>query len=106
VIDVTDGTFAREVLARDTAVLVDFWAPWCRPCAAIEPILVELARSSNGSLALVRLDVDANLRTPSAYGVLSLPTVIVFDGGEPVQTILGARSRRYYARALAPWLGP
>jgi thioredoxin 1 len=105
VIDVTDETFAGEVLERDSAVLVDFWAPWCRPCAAIEPILVALTASSNGLLDLVRLDVDTNLRTPSAYGVLSLPTVIVFDGGEPVRTILGARSRRYYERALAAWLG-
>ena len=104
-IDVTDDTFADEVLASSSAVLVDFWAPWCRPCAAIEPILVELAASSSGRLRLARLDVDANLRTPSAYGVLSIPTVIVFDGGEPTKVILGARSRRYYERELAEWLG-
>jgi thioredoxin 1 len=103
--DVTDETFAEVVLAASTAILVDFWAPWCRPCAVIEPILEELAESAGGRLRLARLDVDANLRTPAAYGVLSLPTVILFEHGEPQLTILGARGKRRYARELAPWLG-
>ncbi len=103
--EVTDETFAEVVLGAETAVAVDFWAPWCRPCAAIEPILRELAAASEGRLWLTRMDVDANLRTPAAYGVLSLPTVIVFEHGELQRTILGAQGRKRYERELAPWLG-
>jgi thioredoxin 1 len=101
----TDESFAREVLEADVPVLVDFTAPWCRPCRAIEPILDELAAEHEGRLRLVRLDVDANLRTPSRYGVLSLPTVIVFVAGEPVETIYGAQSHRRYAESVARVLG-
>ena len=101
----TDESFARDVLEADVPVLVDFTAPWCRPCRAIEPILDELAAEHEGRLRLVRLDVDANLRTPSRYGVLSLPTVIVFVAGEPVETIYGAQPRRRYAESVARVLG-
>ena len=101
----TDETFARDVLEADVPVLVDFTAPWCRQCLAIEPILDELAAQHEGRLRLVRLDVDANLRTPSRYGVLSLPTVIVFVAGEPVETIYGAQPRRRYAESVARVLG-
>ena len=101
----TDESFARDVLEADVPVLVDFTAPWCRPCRAIEPILDGLAAEHESRLRVVRLDVDANLRTPSRYGVLSLPTVIVFVAGEPVETILGAQSRRRYAESVARVLG-
>ena len=86
-------------------MLVDFTAPWCRPCLAIEPFLDDLAREHEGRLRLVRLDIDANLGEPSRYGVLSLPTVIVFVAGEPVETIYGAQPRRRYAEAVARVLG-
>ena len=100
-VDATDETFAREVLASELPVLVDFTAPWCKPCRAIEPFLEELERAHEGRLALVRLDIDTNLGVPSRYGVLSLPTVMVFVGGEPVETIHGAQPRRRYAEAVA-----
>jgi len=101
VIDATDATFDAEVIESPIPVLVDFTAPWCHPCKAIEPFLVELEREHEGRLRLVRLDIDENLGVPSRYGVLSLPTVIVFVGGEPVETILGLQPRRRYAEAVA-----
>jgi thioredoxin len=100
VIDATDATFDTEVLSSAEPVLVDFTAPWCRPCRAIEPFLLELEREHEGRLRVVRLDIDDNLAVPSRYGVLSLPTVIVFVGGEPVETIHGLQPRRRYAEAV------
>ena len=101
---VTDETFASVVLDSGLPVLVDFTAPWCRPCRTIEPILDELAAAHAGRLELVAMDVDDNLATPSRYGVLSLPTVMLFVDGEPRFTILGAHPRRRYAEALAPFV--
>lgn len=104
VLDVTDATFEEEVLQSEVPVVVDFWAPWCRPCRAIEPHLVALADAHAGKLRLVKLDVDTNLGVASRYGVLTLPTVILFSDGEPRVTILGARPARHFAHAFAPWL--
>jgi thioredoxin 1 len=100
--DVTDASFEAEVLQADGPVLVEFGAPWCKPCEAIEPILEALA--AEHGLALVRLDIDAHVGTPSRYGVLSLPTVILFEGGQPRSTVVGARSRRHFEREWAAWL--
>jgi thioredoxin 1 len=102
--DVTDDTFEAEVLRSEVPVVVDFWAAWCRPCRAIEPHLKELVESSGGRLRLVKVDIDANLGTPARYGVLTIPTVMLFAGGEPQVTVLGARPRRHFAEAFAPWL--
>ena len=103
-LDVTHATFDEEVLRSELPVVVDFWAPWCRPCRAIEPHLVALADTHAGRLRLVKLDVDTNLGVASRYGVLTLPTVILFSDGEPRVTILGARPARHFAEAFAPWL--
>ena len=100
-VDATDATFDRQVLESELPVLVEFTAPWCRPCKVIEPFLVDLGREHEGRLRLVRLDIDANLRVPGRYGVLSLPTVILFAGGEPAEVIHGAQPRRRYAEAVA-----
>ena len=100
-IDATDATFDMEVLSSAEPVLVDFTAPWCRPCRAIEPFLLELEREHVGRLRVVRLDIDDNLAVPSRYGVLSLPTVMVFVGGEPVETIHGLQPKKRYVEAVA-----
>jgi thioredoxin 1 len=101
---VTDGTFDDEVLRSELPVLLEFTAPWCRPCRTIEPILEELAVEHEGRLRLVALDVDDNLGVPSRYGVLTVPTVMLFVGGEPQVTLLGANPKRRYAEAIAPHL--
>jgi thioredoxin 1 len=103
--ETTDAAFAEDVLAADVPVIVDFWAPWCRPCRAIEPILDDLAARAAGTVRLVRLNVDENLAVPSRYGVLSLPTVILFADGEPRATVAGAAPRRRVEQAFADWLG-
>ncbi|HUF02083.1 MAG TPA: thioredoxin domain-containing protein [Gaiellaceae bacterium] len=102
--EVTDATFAGEVLDSGVPVVVDFWAPWCRPCQAIEPHLHALAEEWGERARFVRLNIDENLAVPGRYGVLSIPTVILFAGGEPRETILGANPRSRYERAFAEWL--
>jgi thioredoxin len=88
--EVTDRTFAQEVLQSTAPVLVDVWADWCGPCKAIAPIVEELAREYEGRLKVMKLDVDANPRTASAYKVQSIPTLLVFKDGKPAERIVGA----------------
>ena len=101
----TDAAFARDVLEPAEPVLVEFTAPWCRPCKAIEPFLADLERDHEGRLRVAQLDIEDHLATPARYGVLSLPTVMIFAGGEVVETIDGAQPRRRYAGAVARVLG-
>jgi thioredoxin 1 len=99
---VTDEAFEREVLQAERPVVVDFWAPWCGPCKAIEPALDELA-GTTGSVEFVKLDIDENPRTATTYGVLSLPTVMLFAGGEPRETVYGARPKKHFEKTFSPY---
>ena len=101
--EVTDETFEAEVLEATHPVVVDFTAPWCGPCKAIEPALEELAAATPG-VEFVKLDIDANPLTAERFGVLSLPTVTLFEGGEPRQTVYGARPKRHFAKRFAQYL--
>ncbi len=101
--DVTDATFEEEVLRSGRAVVVDFWAPWCGPCKAIEPALEELAGETE-KVDFVKLDIDASPGVADRYGVLSLPTVMLFADGEPRATVYGARPKKHFAKTFAAWL--
>ena len=101
---VTDATFESEVLRSELPVVVDFWAPWCGPCRAVEPILEQLADEQAGRIRFVKLDIDQNVVTASRYGVLSIPTAILFTDGQAQETVVGARPRAHFERAWATWL--
>ncbi|MCZ4099987.1 thioredoxin [Streptomyces sp. H39-C1] len=97
---VTDATFAEEVLAAEGPVLVEFTADWCGPCRMIAPVLEAVAEEQAGRLKVVLLDVDTNPETQAAYGVLSMPTLMVFNGGQPVKSMVGARPKRRLLQEL------
>jgi thioredoxin 1 len=100
--DVTDESFAADVLQAGKPVVVDFWAPWCGPCKAIAPALEELAATTD-AVDFVKLDIDANPETASRYGVLSIPTVILFEGGEPRESVFGARPKKHFEKSFSPY---
>jgi thioredoxin 1 len=100
--DVTDESFAADVLQAGKPVVVDFWAPWCGPCKAIAPALEELAATTD-AVDFVKLDIDANPETASRYGVLSIPTVILFEGGEPRESVFGPRSKKHFQKSFSPY---
>lgn len=93
-LEVTDSTFEQEVLQSAQPVLVDFWAVWCGPCRAVAPIVEELAGEYAGKLKVMKLDVDDNPRTATAYGVQSIPTLLIFKDGKPAERIVGALPKR------------
>ncbi|MBW8484619.1 thioredoxin [Actinomadura parmotrematis] len=101
---VTDATFDAEVLASETPVLVDFWAEWCGPCKMIAPVLDQIAAEQDGKLKIVKMDYDANPLTPGKYGVLGLPTLLLYKGGEVVEQITGAKPKRALLKAIEPHL--
>lgn len=102
--EVTDSTFEHDVLQGEGPIVVDFWAPWCGPCRAVEPIFEQLAAEHAGKVEFVKLDIDENYVTAGRLGVLSIPTAILFEAGEPRSTVIGAYPRGHYERAWADWL--
>ncbi|MBE1876856.1 thioredoxin [Myceligenerans pegani] len=93
-IQVTDDTFTTEVLQSEVPVLVDFWATWCGPCRMVAPILEELSEEYAGRITIAKLDSDANPATTTRYDIVSIPTLVVFQHGEPVKSLVGARPKR------------
>jgi thioredoxin 1 len=101
---VTDETFNQEVLKSDTPTLVDFWAVWCGPCRMVAPVVDEMAREQAGKLKVMKLDVDENQNTAMAYGVMSIPTLILFKNGQPVERIVGFRPKGDMEKKILPHL--
>jgi thioredoxin 1 len=102
-LELTDETFEDHVLRSERPVVVDFWAPWCGPCKAVEPVLASLAEAY-GDVAFAKLNIDENPVTASRFDVLAIPTAILFAGGEARETVVGARSRSQYEQAWGAWL--
>ena len=101
VTSVSDDSFDNEVLQSTTPVLIDFWAPWCAPCRAISPMVEDLAREYAGKLKVVKINVDDNPRTPTRYGVRSIPNLIVFQGGQVKEQIIGAVPKPQLIKAIS-----
>jgi len=102
--EVTDATFEQDVIHSDRPVVVDFWAPWCGPCRVVSPILDDLAGEHGDRVDFVKLNVDDNPQAASRFNVLSIPTVILFERGQPQETVIGARSKSHYESVWQRWL--
>ena len=100
----TDATFKESVGAADTPILVDFWAEWCGPCKQIAPILEEIAAEQDGRLTIGKLNIDENLAVAQEFSVMSIPTLILFKGGEPVARLVGAKPKGALLQELAGYL--
>jgi thioredoxin 1 len=97
---VTDSSFHEDVLQADKPVLVDFWAEWCVPCRKISPLLEEIAGEMAGQVDIVKINADENPQTVRKYQIMSLPTLTVFKGGEPVRQVVGAKPKRELVRLI------
>ena len=99
-VEVTDANFASEVLESELPVIVDFWADWCAPCRMVSPVIEELAGEMAGQVKVAKLNVDANRETAARYDIMSIPTVILFEGGELSRQVVGALPKESLVREL------
>jgi thioredoxin 1 len=104
-INLSASTFDGEVMKSDKPVLVDFWATWCGPCQMVGPVIAEIARDYEGKAKIGKVNVDENGSLCATYGIVSIPTVIIFVDGKPVERIVGAHSYDDYADALDKYIG-
>jgi thioredoxin 1 len=103
-VEVTDESFAADVLEADRPVLVDFWAPWCGPCKGVEKVLGELEAEHGERLTFVKVNIDEHPARAAELGVLSIPTVMLFEEGERQETVVGARPRAHFEDKFGRWL--
>ncbi|PKO21256.1 MAG: thioredoxin [Chloroflexi bacterium HGW-Chloroflexi-1] len=104
-IHITDATFEAEVLRSPLPAVIDFWAEWCMPCKRIAPILEQIAAEYDGKLKITKLDVDSNPNTPWQFNITGIPTLLVFNGGQLVDTIVGFLPKDRLVAKLTPHLG-
>ncbi|HXV33893.1 MAG TPA: thioredoxin, partial [Gaiellaceae bacterium] len=97
---ITTSQFDTEVLGSETPVIVDFWAEWCGPCRAVSPILEQIAEERGDSLRVVKVNIDEEPELQQRYGILSIPTILLFEGGEPKAAAVGAQPKRMLERSL------
>lgn len=100
IMEISDSTFEDEVLKATVPVLVDFWAPWCGPCKAVAPVIEEISKEYEGQLKVVKCNVDDNPATPSSYSIRAIPTLMLFKGGEKVETIVGMVEKSKLEQAI------
>ena len=93
ILEVTDDSFDSEIINSDIPAMVDFWAEWCGPCKMVSPVVEELAGQYTGKIKMAKMDVDKNRQTPAKFGIRNIPTLILFKGGEVVNTIIGAQPK-------------
>ena len=96
----TDSDFKTQVLESSQPVVVDFWAPWCGPCKIVSPIIEELAKEFEGKVKVGKMNVDENSQTASTYGIMSIPSILIFKNGNPVKTIIGAQGKEKYKKEI------